>query len=124
MRWREEVTLTTYEMNWTVSYFRHMCNKWLIVPGNERNASASSAGIYPVGAGVYQSNAGGSSNHPNTATTGPGNFAGIPRVSSRQANYSAGEFAYARKKLDIWEDITKKADRIFRSANSAYQSPL
>jgi hypothetical protein len=28
MRWHEEVTLTTYEMQWTARYFMHMSKKW------------------------------------------------------------------------------------------------
>jgi hypothetical protein len=28
MRWGEEVTLTTYEMEWTVRYFIHKSNFW------------------------------------------------------------------------------------------------
>ena len=28
MRWQEEVTLTTYEMQWMVRYFKFMSRKW------------------------------------------------------------------------------------------------
>jgi hypothetical protein len=28
MRWQEEVTLTTYEMQWTVRYFTHKSKFW------------------------------------------------------------------------------------------------
>jgi hypothetical protein len=28
MRWQEEVTLTGYEMQWTVRYFLYMSQKW------------------------------------------------------------------------------------------------
>ena len=30
MRWQEEVTLTGYEMQWTVSYFKYMSRKWVL----------------------------------------------------------------------------------------------
>lgn len=29
MRWQEEVSLTTYEMQWTVRYFTHKSSFWL-----------------------------------------------------------------------------------------------
>lgn len=32
MRWQEEVTLTGYEMQWTVRYFLYMSRKWVIPP--------------------------------------------------------------------------------------------
>ena len=28
MRWQEEVTLTTYEMQWTMRYFVNQCKNW------------------------------------------------------------------------------------------------
>lgn len=28
MRWQEQVTLTTYEMQWTVRYFKHNRDSW------------------------------------------------------------------------------------------------
>jgi hypothetical protein len=28
MRWQEEVTLTTYEMQWTIRYFGHKMKNW------------------------------------------------------------------------------------------------
>jgi hypothetical protein len=28
MRWQEEVTLTSYEMQWTVRFFSHKSQKW------------------------------------------------------------------------------------------------
>ena len=30
MRWKEEVTLTAYEMQWTVWYFSYMSQKWIL----------------------------------------------------------------------------------------------
>lgn len=53
MRWQEEVTLTGYEMQWTVRYFQHMSHKWEL-PSN-------SFGIGP--------SSGASSSGPNVAVT-------------------------------------------------------
>jgi hypothetical protein len=53
MRWREEVTLTTYEMQWTVRYFTHKSIGWADrfnntaqprAPSNSKNDSAEYAG--------------------------------------------------------------------------------
>ena len=41
MRWQEEVTLTGYEMQWTVRYFRYMSLKW-VLPSELSTASTSS----------------------------------------------------------------------------------
>lgn len=50
MRWQEEVTLTGYEMQWTVRYFLYMSRKWIIpvVNANEP-ASGAGAGIAHTG---------------------------------------------------------------------------
>lgn len=43
MRWQEEVTLTGYEMQWTVRYFQHMSRKWEL-PSNSSGIGPSSSG--------------------------------------------------------------------------------
>ena len=43
MRWQEEVTLTTYEMQWTVRYFSYKSKLW-----QDRTSSAATG----VGAGA------------------------------------------------------------------------
>ena len=40
MRWQEEVKLTTYEMQWTVSFFVHYSHKWEREPGSSAGHSA------------------------------------------------------------------------------------
>jgi hypothetical protein len=43
MRWQEEVTLTGYEMQWTVRYFQHMSRKWEL-PSNSSGIGPSRSG--------------------------------------------------------------------------------
>lgn len=40
MRWQEEVTLTGYEMQWTVAYFINNSKKWGEHSGNSAGAKA------------------------------------------------------------------------------------
>lgn len=40
MRWQEEVTLTGYEMQWTVRYFFHMSRKWAIPTMTDQGCSS------------------------------------------------------------------------------------
>jgi hypothetical protein len=86
-RWQEEVTLTSYEMQWTVRYFVYMSRNWVL---HSRTSFGSGTG----GAGTI-----------------PGNL-------------TTGAIAYHKRKRAVWEDLTKKADGIFRRSNPAYQSPL
>lgn len=48
MRWQEEVTLTTYEMQWTVRYFLHNCKSW-----DERARSLSEQEFQSPGSLAY-----------------------------------------------------------------------
>ena len=105
MRWQEEVTLNTYEMQWTVRYFRHMNIKWTIPdrPGNKNPGSNPDS--YP----------------------GPG--PGLDSQSFAPNDYppsilSDGAIAYWKRKQSVWEHMMLKADSIFSTTNSAYQSPL
>jgi hypothetical protein len=50
MRWQEEVTLTGYEMQWTVRYFLYRCKKWEL-PAEP--ASVSTRTNLSVGAVAY-----------------------------------------------------------------------
>jgi hypothetical protein len=40
MRWQEQVTLTTYEMQWTVRYFSHKSKGWAEGAGTGAGALA------------------------------------------------------------------------------------
>ena len=44
MRWQEEVTLTGYEMQWTVRHFLFMSRKWALPSGPSSKAQGSSSG--------------------------------------------------------------------------------
>ena len=44
MRWQEEVTLNTYEMQWTVRYFWHMSNRWDLDAGSSTGTGSGSEG--------------------------------------------------------------------------------
>ena len=44
MRWQEEVTLTTYEMQWTVRYFRYRSQSWRLPEGTRTESIRSSSG--------------------------------------------------------------------------------
>jgi hypothetical protein len=46
MRWQEEVTLNSYEMQWTVRYYLHMSGKW-VVPGDSGAGAGANAGAGP-----------------------------------------------------------------------------
>ena len=127
MRWREQVTLTTYEMQWTVAYFRHISKKWVLMSGSQQNAGNAGAGLNLEFGGTIIS---GTGQNDVSAGTGPSEYPGHTgfgmnySAGTGQCPQSAGEISYARRKHDIWEEITKKADIIFRSDNSAYVSPL
>jgi hypothetical protein len=131
MRWREQVTLTTYEMQWTVAYFRHMSKKWVFMSGTAKNAdpadpcqNATYAGATISGSGQNAGSAGAGAGAGSPEISGHTSFGMNKSASTGQCSQSAGEISYARRKHDIWVDITKKADSFFRSANLAYQSPL
>ena len=106
MRWEEEVTLTSYEMQWTVRYFLYMSRKWVTGTG-------STFGTNP-GTGISSETNTGTSSLPSTST-GPGIFP--------TRNISPGAIVYHRRKRADWEDLMNKADHIFRASNPAYQSP-
>ena len=114
-------------MQWTVAYFRHISKKWVLKSGSQQNAGNAGAGLIIEFAGTIIS---GSGQNDGSASTGAGEYPGNTgsglnySASTGKRSQSAGEISYARRKHDIWEDITKKADIIFRSANSAYESPL
>jgi hypothetical protein len=95
MRWQEQVTLLTYEMQWTVRYFLYTTRKW-----NPTSATGSS------------SNNGGSS-------SGSGSVG-----SALNNNFTSGGIAYRKRKRAVWEDFMKKADSIFKNVNPDYESPL
>jgi hypothetical protein len=44
MRWQEEVTLLTYEMQWTVRYFAYKSKNWSEMQKPSAEQSSSSAG--------------------------------------------------------------------------------
>ena len=92
MRWKE-VTLTVYEMQWTLRYFSYMSWKW-ILPQNI--SSPDICGSLDSGTG-----------------TGPGY--GI--------HLTKGAIAYWNRKKEIWTNLMKKADYIFRHTHPAYESP-
>jgi hypothetical protein len=50
MRWQEEVTLTTYEMQWTVRYFSNNCNVWAKLQDIQIDTSAASNAVAGVDA--------------------------------------------------------------------------
>jgi len=108
MRWQEEVTLTSYEMQWTVRYFGYMSRKWVIPSG------------VPIGSSRIGSSRIGSSGDSIAFSTG--GSTGTDFLSPK--NHSAGAIAYSKRKQSLWEDLMKKADNIFRSTNPAYQSPF
>jgi hypothetical protein len=95
MRWREEVTLTGYEMQWTVRYFRHMSLKWALPFDHQLPAFGPSAGI----------------------GTGTG-------TGTDPLNLTAGAIAYWNRKHAVWNGLVNSADGQFRSCNPAYDSPL
>jgi hypothetical protein len=94
MRWQEELTLTGYEMQWTVRYFRYMSEKWIVPPAPGINSAC------PPG-------------------TSSGTFSGL----SNQF-LTAGALAYWNRKKDVWANLSKNADMVFKSCNPAYISPL
>jgi hypothetical protein len=49
MRWQEEVTLTGYEMQWTVRHFRYMSHKWIIAPDDVNSLTAESSSCTGTG---------------------------------------------------------------------------
>jgi hypothetical protein len=107
MRWREEVTLTGYEMQWTVRYFSHMREKWSIPPELSSPASEKQTG---TGTGSFHT--------PDTSsTTSLGTGTIVPRLS-------AGAIAYWNRKQEVWRKITIQADKTFRICNPGYESPL
>ena len=60
MRWQEEVTLTGYEMQWTVRYFLHMSRKWVLkfdghplAPGGSSDTGTGTGTTHSPGAIAY-----------------------------------------------------------------------
>jgi hypothetical protein len=98
MRWSEEVTLTGYEMQWTVRYFQYMSRKW-VLPTETGNVSQTGTGI-SSGTGM-------------ALGTGTGTHF-----------LSPGASAYWSRKQAIWEELVKKADNKFRNCHPSYESPL
>ena len=96
MRWQEEVTLTGYEMQWTVRYFLYMSRKWVLKFDGHSLAP------------------GGSSETGNDTGIGTGTGTG----------HSPGAIAYSNRKHAIWKEIMNKADCTYKRCNPAYDSPL
>lgn len=50
MRWQEEVTLTSYEMQWTVKYFHYRSQTWMLpestTTGNRCPGTGTGTGIF------------------------------------------------------------------------------
>ena len=117
MRWQEEVTLTGYEMQWTVRYFLHMSHKWVLKyddgPGGNSSTGSTPGGSSYTGTGTP----GGSS------ATGTGTPGGATSIGTG-AGHSLGAIAYSNRKHAIWMDIMNKADSTFKRCNPAYDSPL
>lgn len=44
--------------------------------------------------------------------------------TEEQSRAGAGAIAYAKRKQRSWEEISSKADQVFRVINKAYKSPL
>jgi hypothetical protein len=101
MRWQEEVTLTSYEMQWTVRYFRYRSQTWMLPEstrtGNRRPGTGTGTGIF--------------------------NDTGIETGTSI-TKLTSGTMAYRTRNQAIWEELMKKADCTFSRLNDAYQSPL
>lgn len=101
MRWKEEVTLTTYEMQWTVKYFAFNSEKW-------SNIRDSSAKLPRLGADNYNQVA-------EDFSFGSG---------EKKGYLVPGVLAYAKRKVATWRSHSIKSDRIFTLINDAYKSPL
>jgi hypothetical protein len=104
MRWQEQVTVTTYEMQWTVRYFLYLSQKWEISAGTGFPTGPPSTTF-----GTYTN-----------STTGPSSG----NIINPMPVLSSGAIAYGRRKKAMWEDLMSKADRIFTRFNPAYESPL
>jgi hypothetical protein len=124
MRWQEQVTITTYEMQWTVRYFLYVSQKWVIPPGtggsentgiggNTGNSGNTGIGCVPGNSALGTSSDVSTSNYP---------VAG--NITSPTLVLTSGAIAYRKRKKALWEDFMLKADGIFKRSNSAYQSPL
>jgi hypothetical protein len=95
------VTLTGYEMQWTVAYFRYKSRIWDMLPG-----SGISRNAFP-----------GQNIHGSIRS-------GVPTGTIDVPILTAGAVAYRRRKLAMWEDLMTKADSIFGKGNISYNSPL
>jgi hypothetical protein len=111
MRWKEEVTLTGYEMQWTVRYFQYQSQKWVKLSGTGTITgigTVTHTGIDTV----------------TTTGTGTGTSRGISTGNEQCFERSAGVLAYSKRQEAVWQDVMRKADQIFGGLNLAYQSPL
>ncbi|KAF8799828.1 hypothetical protein BYT27DRAFT_7119262, partial [Phlegmacium glaucopus] len=54
MRWQEQVTLTSYEMQWTVRYFQYQSRSWVVSdPGTDTGINTRAvSGTQPQSAGA------------------------------------------------------------------------
>ena len=95
MRWREEVTLLTYEMQWTVRYFIHKSKFWSDIE-NSLAENRSIPAVLPT-----RSN-----------------------MDIDIIEHSSGVLAYLKHKNSTWYQLALKADKIFKAINNAYKSPL
>jgi hypothetical protein len=107
MRWQEEVTLTSYEMQWTVRFFLHKSKTFEVPPHTPTGIPITSGTITSTGTNIDMDIDTG------TSTNDISNCIPTP-----------GSIAYRRRKQAIWEELMFKTDRIFTRVNNAYQSPL
>jgi hypothetical protein len=127
MRWQEQLTVTTYEMQWTVRYFLYLSRKWEIstgtgVPTGSFTTIGTCSDFVP----------GTSSDIGTRSDFVPGTSSDISTSSNSVSGNGIypspvqcpGAIAYSRRKKAMWEDLMSKADRIFRRCNPAYESPL
>lgn len=78
MRWQEEVTLTSYEMQWTVRYFLYMSRKWVL---------QSSTG-YSTGTGTSTSTSTSSTSVRGQLDITPSNSVTSPSLTTSLDNHS------------------------------------
>lgn len=131
MRWKEQVTLISYEMQWTVRYFSYMSHKWdPPIPAHMSTGTDLGSGS-SISLGIFSNSGFGIDARSGTETgslISPSIFSNTFEVSPRSGTgnntFSPGGMAYRMRKRAVWEDLRKKADSIFRYINPAYESPL
>jgi hypothetical protein len=99
MRWQEEATLISYEMQWTVRYFANKGETW---------AEAYGTLADPCG----------------TLAEACGTLAEACGTSSEGSRNNAGFIAYCKRKHSTWRHLAIKSDRTFSLINTAYKSPF